>query len=441
CGISASAQGQADANADYASDLAELINGLAGASDPQPPHRSLLAAGTGYSVRIRWQWQGWVKSESTPEPEDIPDPGAWQDGPEVVRRFRTASQASIAGNPPTELTDEKTFDPRSLLRYLLAFEPDTGQAPHLLDDTLLIHLAVDHLDQLAGLYGRDVGLRLRRTDPPPGSLAGQPHAPDEPIDVAWTKLHDHYRPLGQKRFLDAIREAPCLEEPPLGGTTGEITADLVPGAWYDLMLMATPTANPASEDLVVRRAHFQASFYRDAPDLLAALGLSPTQSPLIAPDAVLTAPLPAGPLVVGDRELDEAMAAVGLDPWPLPVAGRTSVLWWHDGTSWLLSGVLLELPEPIVRTGRRALDVTSCSHGGVPLVQRRRNTNGTRVLLGPAAPTAVSPSGADPFQAQPLVMQLTRTLTDRTGATSATVVTGSRAALTAPRAVYQEVGS
>ena len=31
-----------------------------------------------------------------------------------------------AGMPPAELTDERDFDPRSLLRYLIAFEPDTG---------------------------------------------------------------------------------------------------------------------------------------------------------------------------------------------------------------------------------------------------------------------------------------------------------------------------
>ncbi|WP_109474662.1 hypothetical protein [Ornithinimicrobium cavernae] len=443
CGTSASAQALADANAAYALGLAELINGLGGGggSGPQPPHRSLLAAGTGYSVRIRWQWQGWVKSESKPAPDAVPGSGDWQDGPDVVRRFRTASQATLTGQPPTELTDETTFDPRSILRYLLAFEPDTGQAPHLLDDTLLVHLAVDHLDQLAALYGRAVSLRLRRTDPPPGSLAGQPHAPDEALIVTWTALHDHYRPLGQKLFLEAIREAPCLTEPPLGGTTGEVTADLVPGAWYDLMLMATPAAQPASEELVVRRAHFQASAYRDATELLAALGLTATESPLVAPDAVVSGPVPPGPLVVGDRELDEAMVALGLDPWPLPVAGRTSVLWWRQGASWLLAGVLLELPEPIVRTGRRALDVTAASHGGVPLLQRRRNSNGTRVLLAPTAPVAVSPSGTDDFQAGPLVVQLTRTVTDRTGSTSSTVVTGSRSALTAPRAVYQEVGA
>ncbi|WP_299450782.1 hypothetical protein [uncultured Serinicoccus sp.] len=440
CGISSSAQALADGNAAYAGGLTALINGFA-AGGLGAPHRSLLASGTGYRVRIGWQWQGWVKSEDKPQPDTVPNSAEWENGAEVVRRFRTASHASISGSPPTELTDEKSFDPRSLMRYLLAFEPDTGQAPHLLDDELRVHLAVNHIDQLAALYGRQVGLRLRRTDPPPGSLVGQPHAPDEPINVTWGPLHDGYRPLGQKRFLEAVREAPCLEEPPLGGSTGEISADLVPGAWYDLMLMATPTADPASEDLVVQRAHFQASRYRDADDLLAALGLTADPSPLVAPDAIVTGPVPPGPLVVGDRELDEAMAAIGLDPWPLPEAGRTSVLWWRDGEDWLLAGVLLELPEPIVRTGRRALEVTSCVHGGVPLPQRRRNTNGTRVLLAPTGPTAVSPVGSDAFQAGPLVVALTRTVTDRTGATSSTVVTGTRSALVAPRAVYQEVGT
>ena len=134
---------------------------------------------------------------------------------------RTAASSTASGVPPAELTNEQDFDPRSLLRYLIAFEPDTRSAPHLLDDTLLVHLAVDHADQLSALYGRSLQLRLRRTDPPPGSLATAAHPTDEPFTLVWVPLFDEFRPEGQRRVLEAIREAPCLEEPNLGGTTGE----------------------------------------------------------------------------------------------------------------------------------------------------------------------------------------------------------------------------
>ena len=235
CGVTASAAGLAQANAEFAADLLATINDNAAAGEPA--RKDLLEPNRAYTIRVAWEWQGWVKSESQPEPPASPAVSGWQTGLMQSYRFRTAGTAVTTGVPPAELTDERNFDPRSLLRYLIAFEPDTRDAPHLRDDTLLVHLAVDHGDQLAGLYGRELRLRLRRTDPPPGSLEHQPHPDVEPIDVVWGPLFDAYRPLGQKLFLDAIRDAPCLDEPNLGGTTGEVTADLVPGAWYDLMLM------------------------------------------------------------------------------------------------------------------------------------------------------------------------------------------------------------
>jgi len=433
CGVSGSAAAQAEANAAFAAHLLATINDRASAEEPA--RKDLLEANRGYTINVSWQWQGWVKSESRPEPPVVPPSGAWQNGPVQSYRFRTAARAVTTGVPPAELTDERDFDPRSLLRYLIAFEPDTHSAPHLLDDTLLVHLAVDHGEQLAALYGRHLQLRLRRTDPPPGSMAEQDHPDDEAIDVGWGPLFDAYRPLGQLLFLQAIREAPCLEEPALGGTTGEITADLVPGAWYDLMLMATPAARPDAEDVVVSRAHFQASRYRDAGELLSALGFAvPGPVAFIAPDAMVAAAVPPAPLAVGDGDLDAALAAVGLDPWPLADQARTSILWLDDAGTWKLAGLLLEAPEAIVRTGRTALDVTACAYGGVTLAQRCRNLAGTRVLLTPSAPVAVT--GADT-----ITLALTRTVTDRTGTASSTTVTGRRFAIDVPRSVRMEAGA
>lgn len=432
CGVSSSASAQAEANAAFAGHLLETVNDLA--AGDEPARRHLLEPNRGYTVRVSWEWQGWVKSDDEPDPP-TPPPDAWQPGPSQAYRFRTAAAAVTTGVPPAELTDERDFDPRSLLRYLIAFDPDTGSAPHLLDDELHVHLAVDHGDQLAGLYGRHLQLRLRRTDPPPGSQAGQAHPDDEAIVVAWGALFDRYRPLGQKRFLDAIREAPCLEEPPLGGTTGAVTAELEPGAWYDLMLMATPAADDEAEDVVVSRAHFQASRYRNETDLLGALGFDVgAPAAYVAPDAVVTAAVPGGAPSVGDDDLDTLLDTAGLDPWPLADQARTTVLWLHEAGAWKLAGLLLEAPEAIVRAGRTALAVTGCSYGSVALNERCRNLAGTRVLLTPGVPTAVT--GADRIE-----IVLTRTVTDRTGTTSATTVTGLRFTEDVPRSVRMEAGA
>ena len=214
CGVSAVAAGLAQGNAAFATDLGAIIN--AHAASGEPARKDLLAAGRGYTVRVSWEWQGWIRSDSQQQPPSVPPAAQWNTGTTESYRFRTASTTVTGGVPPAELTDERAFDPRSMIRYLIAFEPDTRSAPHLLDDTLLVHLAVDHGDQLAQLYGRRLQLRLRRTDPPPGTLAGQSHPAGEPFQIVWGPLFDVYRPLGQKRFLDAIRTAPCLDEPAVG---------------------------------------------------------------------------------------------------------------------------------------------------------------------------------------------------------------------------------
>ena len=136
----------------------------------------------------------------------------------------------------------------------------------------------------------------------------------------------------------------------------------------------------------------------------------------------MTAPLPAGPLVVGDRRARRRA-------WPPPGSTRgrcrspaaRSVLWWHDGGAWLLAGVLLELPEPIVRDrAARALDVTACSHGGVAARPSVRRNASRHPGAARAGRTGGGRAAGATVRAGPLVVQLTRTVTDRTGATSST---------------------
>ena len=212
-------------------------------------------------------------------------------------------------------------------------------------------------------------------------------------------------------------------------------SDTAPGAWYDLILLATPTGTPNAEEAVISRAHFQASRYRDEAELLEALGFS-TGDPaaFIAADAMVAAEVPSGPLSVSDQDLAALLAGGGLDPWPLTDSARTSILWLRDADSWKLAGVLLEAPEAIVRTGRTRLDVAAAHYGSVGLLQRCRNVAGTRVLLTPAAPARVA--GADELR-----ISLARTVTGASGSTTTSVVTGRRFAIDVPRSVRMEAGA
>jgi len=199
--------------------------------------------------------------------------------------------------------------------------------------------------------------------------------------------------------------------------------------------MATPTADPNAETVVVSRSHFQASRYHNESELLVALGFgTPGPEAYIAPDGFLNAPVPAGALSVSDHDLDAALTGAGLDPWPLPTQARTSVLWFNDAGTWKIAGLLLEAPEAIVRTGRTALDIDSCSYAGVTLTQRVRNEAGTRVVLTPTTPVATAGGGT-------LSLTLRRTDTDRTGQTTSTTIAGSRYAIDEPRSVRMEAGT
>ena len=98
------------------------------------------------------------------------------------------SPRSCRQRPPFNLRDETTFDARATARYLIGFVPDGLGPPHFLDDPIEADFTVDHLPQLLSLYGRELQLKLRRTDQAPGALAGGAHPADEPISTLWKSL-------------------------------------------------------------------------------------------------------------------------------------------------------------------------------------------------------------------------------------------------------------
>ena len=393
CGITAAARAVYEDEEQTRRDLQDAVTGHTGTN--APAGRPLLEADTEYEIVVRYKWAGWRKTEDQPAPPAVTSVD-WASRPEKteVYRFRTAAWAAPTADP-VDFYGEEKFDARMLARYILRFEPDGTGAPHLLGDPIRVHWAVDYPDGLLRKYGRRLVMRLRRTDQQPGALAGRDHPPDEPFLLDWSKLHLPDMPLSDQRIRLEAAAAPCLNDPHLGGSTASIVAPLAPRAEYDLLVLAQSEADPDDEVLIAVH-HFRTSAYRTPAALLASVGLStdlaqpalvPPLDVLLAADAALPS-VPAGPWPASDALFEEALAGLGLDPWPLPRAGRTVALWQQSGGSWRLAGLLVETDEPLHRADR--LVIGSARAGAVTLTPVVANAATTRVLFRATAPATVS---------------------------------------------------
>ena len=393
-----------------------------------PPTRPLLAPATTYRVTVDWQWQRWERTSSSPSP-GTPDGSKWKNGTPTSYTFSTASLASLPAPPPAvDLIAESTFDPRALARYVTGAQP-AGPLPHLLDDPIRVLFSVDYVAALLDRYAHDARVEVRPTDVPTASVPDGKH----PLDIvtgvkvkAWKK--DRTLMPVEERVVDSAVAVPCVPDTGLGGTAVEVLAPLEPDRAYDLLLVADPRAT-GSASSVVQRWHFRTSRYRDVDEILRVLGLPPGAPSAVTPDDVLLdrqwPTLPSRPW--DDAELDGAMTALALDPWPLSSSPRTTTLWVPPDpsagrTAWALAGVLLEAPEPVGRKDRIAVSATV---GATPLAVLRSTASGTRVLRAAAAP--VVPAAADA-----LAVQLVDGLRGRTA-------TGSAQLLGGPRTVRREV--
>jgi hypothetical protein len=362
-----------------------------------PAQHPILTPGSDYAIRVRCEWQGWRRA-SPGEVPPPPDEAAWKALPDQLYHFHTASEPAQLPETPVDLRDETTFDARATARYLIGFTPDGLGPPHFLDEEIEADFTVDHLPQLLSLYGRELQLKLRRTDQAPGALAGGAHPADEPIATLWKSLPLELMGAADRRMSEAMTAAPCLTTAPLGPASAVIAADLAPNADYDLLLVASPLSTPSSDEVLVARAHFHTSRYRNAHELLTALGLtSPDTYPILPHDAVLdqSAALPTSAQAPSDDALESALRNLGLDPWPLPSAPRTVLLWCPDGAgAFELAGVLLETDEQLLRPVD--LIAVQATVGSLALVAVRANAAGTRVLLA-ATPTPGHVDAADPL--------------------------------------------
>lgn len=426
CGVTWEAQQAAQDDQEARDDLKSWLDGLhLGGKLAQ---RHILEANTEYRVRAKLEYQVWRKTEANPSPPSTLDPAAWRNdwptGPEEVYRFRTAP-ATPPVTEPVNTTVETAFDARAVKRHLIGFQPDTGSLPHFLDDSLGADFDVDHLELLLGKYNRLLGLKLRRTDPPAGSRV-ETATPDEPITTTIGDLAIQYLALSDLRMVVASQgtliDPPCAQPFPPEGTHISIDADLEPDASYDLLLCAPPVATPLSDDVLIARAHFHTSHYRSPAEMMAALGFpAGGTSPFPPQEVIVDTDLPATPVLADDRTFDEALGALGLDPWPLAQRPRTTVLWRLVAGTWLVAGVLLETNEALERGDRMGdlritLDAT-------PFVAARSNAATTRVLFAPAAPAAVVPGSV-----------LTLTVRDR-----ASDLSGTRTVVAAQPMVVEEV--
>lgn len=386
------------------------------------PERTLLRPDTEYRLTVSWQWQGWERSDSSPQPGPPAD-GAWVDGTDEVFVFRTAALASLpAPPPPVDLIGEGRFDPRGVARYVTGGQP-AGPLPHLLDDPIRVTFSVDYLPKLLDGYGFDTRVEVRPTDVDPGAVPPGTHPPDLVRDVRMTAwVEDGVLMPVERRVLEVLADVPCpLPPTSLGGTAVEVDAPLEPLKAYDLLLVAHPRAGGA--DVVVQRWHFRTSAYRDIDGLLDAVGLPVGRTTAVAPQDVLLdrqwPALPAAPF--DDQALDTALSALGVEPWPLSPTPRTTTIWVPPDPGagrgdWALAGVLLEAPEPIARSGRVAVTATA---GAAALSVVRSTGSGTRVLLAPAMPVVVGPDDA-------LSVTLTDGLRGRTRSGAAQLLGGPR---------------
>lgn len=313
--------------------------------------------------------------------------------------------------------EQAVFKTDYLARYLKSYTPSDRAEHWYLTDDLVANFDVDHVDQLAGLYGYRLDLQCHRTDGPPSS-ATNPAPWLVVLDPAvWQDLIDTdvLDSLGQRYLtIDTAHSCPV---PKSGASLKASTEDLQPLATYQLNVAVMPNhvegePDPPPAD-PLPGIIFSTSRYRNPNDQLADLGFgSPPGAPhghLSVAPAALAAPR------FSDAALAAALGAFGMEGWPLPTAGRTSLLWTTDTRN--LAGVLVESPEPLARTNR--LDVTGLQVNGVNFGGRYGDSSQCRYLFTPPAPLVIAP-------AQPVT--LTLAYTDAGTAKAATCTTTSPAA-------------
>jgi hypothetical protein len=294
---------------------------------------------------------------------------------------------------------EDTFAPELMERHLAGYEPAQSEVARFRHDHLRAHFGVGHVAALAGLYGYDMMLGLRRVDvgDESGDLAVFSPAISASLNPAYLSKTDQRRyqvATGITQTADGASQAadtpPCPNPKP--GLTLDIVPDLEPRAWYELYVHLDSTTD---DGLAAKLpgVTFQTSRWFAPADMLEELRFG-TAAIAATGDLEIHAVsgFPRGPVLDDDSALDEALAHMGLEGWPIAETPRTSLLWLPrgDGTGWDCAGVLIESPEPIHRVGRCTVDsltaVLNPSQPEVHFDTQFRDRSGSRILFLTSTP-------------------------------------------------------
>lgn len=377
CGVTMEAVAAQEAENDFRASLIDLLGSLAGnAVDNQPTHQVHLDANATYEIRVNWQWQGWRPDKPGDDPGPV-DSNEWKDASKTEHfTFSTAAfQLAAAPALPKDTSldvdpaqggpgyDERGFDPRGIARYLTHATPTHEDPPHFLDDDVGFWFMVDHLQPLVEKYDRDLQVKVLHTRPAAGSLAdpalqfhvpGDIHVLDVTESAEW-RIDTSSWFVADFELVQATEKAPCIGgTPALGSSQVKVKANLLPNSEYDLLLNTAPKVKGAHPEVAVARSHFRTSRYRNPAEMLGALGFATPIARMTPNDAITNASLAGGGLRLGDAALDQALKDLGMDPWPLPAAPRTTVIWRQsadDPQSWDVAAVLVEADEPVWRAG------------------------------------------------------------------------------------------
>lgn len=310
-------------------------------------------------------------------------------GPPSPGRMNWADQGE-ARPQSRALLRRDHFDPTYLERYLAGYTPGDRTMHWFCEDPVQAHFTAGHVVELAAAYGRDLVVRVQRTDGPPG-----------PGEASTWEPQGALGPLvSASRFpIDSRIEAAAVASGcavPREGGTATVAAKMAPSASYELAVAFPVAGRPpggARGAPGLPGVVFTTSAFANPGLMLDALRFGVPGQPGRAHGdlrAIVPPPFDEGD-VTADGGLEAALSALGLAGLPPARAARTSVIWVPDGPSWGAAGVLLEAPEPIHRADRLRLD--SITLAGTPLPIIRRDRVGARLLWLASAPVPLGRPG------------------------------------------------
>jgi len=273
-----------------------------------------------------------------------------------------------------------TFNPSYLARYVKGFTPADRTEFLFPGDEPGIEFSAMHIVELAGLYQREVGLRVRRVDRAAPDLYVVPFP--QPV-----KSKPKFA-LSAAVELVALK-AGCVVLP--SGAALRVPQRLELGASYELSCVL-PEAGDAPDRWTpaIGGITFTTSHFDDPAALVASFGFgTPTSGRMHGDLRVDPVALTPG-WVQDDAELERTIDRLGLPPLRPVQSNRSSVLWAGraDG-SWAVVGLLVESTEPLVRDGGKRMGLRQGYLNGVELTVRRANRAGTVALWLATAPRPV----------------------------------------------------